>query len=279
MYAEQIHNGMYGLCFSAYVEGQHEGEMLAQHNIARRIELVAPHTRWVRSFACTGGHELIPVHAQAKGLKTMVGAWISHDRERNEREIEALVALARQGQVNIAVVGNEVLLRDELPAAELLAYVQRVRAALPEGIPVGCVDAYYKFLESPALVSVCDVLLPNCYPFWEGIDIKAAGQYLGRMVALVQAAGGDKPVIVAETGWPGSGDPVALAQPSAQNAMRYFVEVQQWARTQGVKLFYFSSFDEPWKSRHEGVLGAQWGLWNKEEQLKYGAGQRPSKSV
>ena len=47
--------------------------------------------------------------ARAKGLKTMVGAWISQDRERNEREIEALIQLAKDGQVNIAVVGNEVL--------------------------------------------------------------------------------------------------------------------------------------------------------------------------
>jgi GPH family glycoside/pentoside/hexuronide:cation symporter len=38
-------------------------------------------------FACTEGHEAIPRLARTKGLKTMVGAWISHDRERNEREI------------------------------------------------------------------------------------------------------------------------------------------------------------------------------------------------
>jgi GPH family glycoside/pentoside/hexuronide:cation symporter len=271
LYAEQLHNGVYGLCFSAYTEGQGVGDTLLEHNIRRRMELVAPHTRWVRSFACTEGHELIPGLARAQGLKTMAGAWISHDRERNEREIEALVALAQQGLVNIAVVGNEVLLREELPEAELLAYIRRVRAALPDNVPVGCVDAYYQFLERPALTAACDVLLPNCYPFWEGVDITMAPQYLRRMVGLVQAAGGDKRVIVTETGWPGNGQAVASAVPSADNAMRYFVEVQQWARSEGVKLFYFSSFDEPWKSRQEGELGAQWGLWDKDERPKYGA--------
>jgi GPH family glycoside/pentoside/hexuronide:cation symporter len=270
LYAEQLHNGVYGLCFSAYTEGQGVGDTLLEHNIRRRMELVAPHTRWVRSFACTEGHELIPGLARVKGLKTMAGAWISQDRARNEREIEALVALAQQGLVNIAVVGNEVLLREELPEAELLAYIRRVRAAVPQDVPVGCVDAYYQFLERPALTAACDVLLPNCYPFWEGIDITMAPQYLRRMVGLVQAAGGDKRVIVTETGWPGSGQPVASAVPSAENAMRYFVEVQQWARSEGVKLFYFSSFDEPWKLRQEGELGAQWGLWDKDERPKYG---------
>jgi GPH family glycoside/pentoside/hexuronide:cation symporter len=270
LYAEQFGAGMYGLSFSAYGEGQRAGDQLPASQVARRIDLIAPHTRWVRSFACTEGHEVIPTLARAKGLKTMVGAWISADRARNEREIEALIRLAKDGQVDIAVVGNEVLLRQELPEAELLALIARVKAAVPEGVEVGCVDAYYQFLERPALVAACDVLLPNCYPFWEGADIAIAAQYLRRMHGLVKAAGGeDKRVIVAETGWPGKGQPVAAAVPSAENAMRYFIDVQQWARSEGVKLFYFSSFDEPWKLQQEGEVGTQWGLWDKDERRKY----------
>ncbi|MDP2007768.1 MAG: MFS transporter [Rubrivivax sp.] len=272
LYAEQMRSGFYGLCFSAYTQGQGAGAQLTAAQVRRRIELIAPHTRWVRSFACTEGHELIPRLARENGLKTMVGAWISHDRDRNEREIAGLLTLAQAGLVDIAVVGNEVLLRGELSEADLLACIQRARAALPEDVPVGCVDAYYQFLERPALTAACDVLLPNCYPFWEGTDITMAAPYLKRMVGLVQAAGGDKRVIVTETGWPGHGEPVAGAVPSAENAMRYFIDVQQWARREGVKLFYFSSFDEPWKLQQEGVVGTQWGLWDKDERPKYGAG-------
>ncbi len=269
LYAEQLQRGLYGLCFSAYGEGQRAGDQLLASDVGRRIELIAPHTGWVRSFACTEGHEVIPSLARAKGLKTMVGAWISNDRERNEREIEALIQLAKDGQVNIAVVGNEVLLRNELSEEELLAYVARVKAALPDDVPVGCVDAYFHFLERPALAAACDVLLANCYPFWEGAGIDVAAQYLRRMHGLVKAAGGDKPVIITETGWPGKGQAVAGAVPSADNAMRYFIEVQQWGRGEGIKLFYFSSFDEPWKLAQEGEVGTQWGLWDKDERPKY----------
>jgi GPH family glycoside/pentoside/hexuronide:cation symporter len=244
--------------------------MLTEAQVRRRIDIVAPHARWVRSFACTEGQERIPAVARARGLKTMVGAWIGHDRARNEREIAALLDLARQGLVHTAAVGNEVLLRDELPEAELLDYIRRVREALPEEVPVGCVDAYYQFLERPALVAACDVMLPNCYPFWEGADIAYAALYLRRMHALVQAAAGDKPVVIAETGWPSGGDPVDEAVPSPDNAARYFVEVQQWARREGVKMFHFSSFDEPWKRSQEGEVGTRWGLWDKDERLKYG---------
>lgn len=270
LHAEQLERGLYGLSFSAYAQGQRAGDQLLASNVSRRIDLIAPHTHWLRSFACTEGHEAIPRLARTKGLKTMVGAWISQDRERNEREIQALITLAQEGMVDIAVVGNEVLLREELPEAELLAYIQRVKAAVPENVEVGCVDAYYQFLERPALVAACDVLLPNCYPFWEGADIDLAAQYLRRMFGLVKAAGGEKPVIVAETGWPSSGKPVGAAVPSADNAMKYFVDVQQWGRREGVKLFYFSSFDEPWKLGSEGEVGTQWGLWDKDEHPKYG---------
>ena len=269
LYAPQFERGLYGLCFSAYTQGQRAGDVLTEAQVRRRIELIAPHTRWVRSFACTEGHEMIPRLAREKGLKTMVGAWISADRARNEREIEALIALARQGMVGIAVVGNEVLLRGELPEQELLACVARVKAALPQDVPVGCVDAYFQFLERPALTAACDVLLPNCYPFWEGAHIDVAAQYLRRMHGLVKAAGGEKPVIVTETGWPGQGQAVEGAVPSADNAMRYFIDVQQWGRSEGVKLFYFSSFDEPWKLGQEGEVGTQWGLWDKAERRKY----------
>jgi GPH family glycoside/pentoside/hexuronide:cation symporter len=270
LYAQTLAGRMYGLCFSAYTEAQGAGDTLSEAQVQRRIALIAPHTRWLRSFACTEGHERIPRLAREQGLKTMVGAWISHDRARNEQEIQALIKLAREGLVNIAVVGNEVLLRDELPEADLLDCIRRVRAALPDDVPVGCVDAYYQFLERPALTAACDVLLPNCYPFWEGADVAWAAPYLRRMHALVQAAGGEKRVIVAETGWPGQGQAVGEAVPSAENAMRYFIDVQQWAQREGVKLFHFSSFDEPWKLRQEGEVGTQWGLWDKDERPKYG---------
>jgi glycoside/pentoside/hexuronide:cation symporter, GPH family len=270
LYAEQFHSGLYGLCFSAYPEGQRAGDELLASDVGRRIDLIAPHTRWVRSFACTEGHEAIPRLARTKGLKTMVGAWISADRERNRREIDALIRLGNEGMVDIAVVGNEVLLRGELSEAELLQGIQRVRAALPDSVRVGCVDAYFQFLERPALTAACDVLLANCYPFWEGAPIDLAAQYLRRMHGLVKAAGGeDKTVIVTETGWPGRGQAVGAAVPSAEHAMRYFVDVQQWARREGIKLFYFSSFDEPWKLRQEGEVGTQWGLWDKDERPKY----------
>jgi GPH family glycoside/pentoside/hexuronide:cation symporter len=269
LFTEKLNGHLHGLCFSPYVEGQAAGDILSKEQIRRRMEIIMPHTEWIRSFSCTEGNELIPRIAHDKGLKAMVGAWISEDKARNEEEIKALVALAKEGLVDIAAIGNEVLLRNELSEAEIIDYLKRVKAMLPEGIPVGYVDAYYQFLERPALVDACDIIPINCYPFWEGGDNEHALLFLQQMYQLAQEAANGKKVIVAETGWPSAGQEVEAAQPSSENAMKYFINAQEWAKANGIDLFYFSSFDESWKVVHEGEVGTRWGLWDKHEQPKF----------
>ena len=59
------------------------------------------------------------------------------------------------------------------------------------------------------------------------------------------------------------------AIPSELNAMKYFVASQEWAKINNLELFYFSSFDESWKVKQEGNVGAAWGIWDKNEKLKF----------
>ena len=268
-FSEILNDGIHGLCFSPYVEGQDTGDILSENQIIRRLDLIAPHTNWIRTFSCTEGNELIPEIAHTKSLKTVVGAWISDDKERNEREIQSLISLANAGLVDVAAIGNEVLHRGEMGETELIGYIQRVRAALPNSIPVGYVDAYYQFLDKPALVDACDVILANCYPFWEGADNDFALNYLNRMVELTQLSSKGKKVIITETGWPSKGENIEAAVPSNLNAMKYFIAVQDWAKNHEIELFYFSSFDESWKIKQEGEVGAGWGIWDKNENLKF----------
>jgi len=269
LFASTLEQGIHGICFSPYVEGQDTGDILTEEQIRRRMDIIMPHTRWIRSFSCTEGNELIPRIARDKGLKTVVGAWISEDKERNEREINALIGLAQQGLVDIATVGNEVLLREELPKEELIRYLQQVKDTVSKQVPVGYVDAYYQFLDNPDLTEACDVVLINCYPFWEGADNKHALAYLQQMYRLISQAAPGKKVVVAETGWPSKGEEVLQAIPSPENAMKYFINTQKWAQKEKIDLFYFSSFDESWKVVHEGEVGTQWGLWDKNEAPKY----------
>jgi GPH family glycoside/pentoside/hexuronide:cation symporter len=268
MFTAALEGGIHGICFSPYMSNQNIGDQLSEEQIQRRMQVIKPHAKWVRSFSCTEGNELIPKVANDNGLKTIAGAWIGADRVKNEKEIEALIVLAKAGYVDIAAVGNEVLLRGEIPKVELLKYISRVKEALPD-IPVGCVDTYHQFEQHPELVAASDVILANCYPFWEGSEISDSASYLQKMMAFTQEVAKDKQVIVTETGWPSGGPDTGDASPSAINAMKYFIEVNNWSKKHNIGLFYFSSFDESWKIRHEGNVGQNWGIWNVNEQLKY----------
>ena len=260
--------GMHGLCFSAYVEGQEPGTQLTYEQVRRRMEIISPFCRWVRSFSCIEGNELIAKVAHELGLKTLVGAWLGKDEEKNEQEIQGLIELAQAGYVDIAAVGNEVLYRKDLTKEQLLAYMRRVKEALPD-IPVGYVDAYYEFSRHPDIVAHSDVVLANCYPFWEGCQMEYSLMYMKQMYYQAQAAANGKPVIITETGWPSQGQSLAGAVPSTENAIKYFLNTQQWGREENIEIFYFSSFDESWKVGAEGDVGAYWGIWDKDEQLKF----------
>ncbi len=264
-----LEQGLHGLCFSPYGPGQRPGMQVAEPAIAERLELIRPYTRWIRSFSCTLGHQATPRLARRAGLRTLVGAWLGSDEERNREEIEGLVGLAGAGMVDIAAVGNEVLLRGDLDEQALLACIEEVRARAP-GVPVGYVDAYFLFERHPRVTAACDVVLINCYPFWEGCPREQALQAMQSMYLRAVAAAAGRPVLIAETGWPDRGAAQGASQPSEDHAMRYFIDAQDWARRNGVPMFYFSAFDEAWKADAEGDVGVAWGLWDEQGRLKHG---------
>lgn len=268
LFSKTLDSGIHGLCFSPYLEGQNVGDQLSENQIRRRMDLVSKHVKWVRSFSCTDGNEYIPKAAHEKGLKTMVGAWIGVDKAKNEQEIKNLISLAKQGFVDIAVVGNEVLLRNELTEQEIIDYIKEVKESLPN-TPVSYVDTYFQHQKHPLLVDACDIILANCYPFWEGKSIEEASFHLQQMYASTKAIANGKRIIITETGWPNQGDKVQDAEPSEENAMKYFINANNWSQQEKVDMFYFSSFDESWKIHHEGDVGQRWGIWDKNENLKY----------
>lgn len=268
LFREALNNGMHGLCYSAYEEGQKPGSILTEEQIRRRMAIIAPYTSWVRSFSCIEGNELIPVIAREFGIKTLVGAWLGDDKALIEEEIAGLIKLAKEGYVDIAAVGNEVLYRKDLTEEELLEYIARVKEALPD-TTVGYVDAYYEFSACPNITAACDVILANCYPYWEGCHIDYSLMHIKQMYYQALHAGQGKKVIITETGWPSQGTGLNDAQPSMENALRYFLNIQQWSAQDDIEMFYFSSFDEAWKVGAEGDVGAYWGLWDARENLKF----------
>jgi len=266
--ASLVDNKMHGLCFSPYEGDQQPGDPFTEAQVRRKLELLQPHTKWIRMFSCTDGNDLIPQLAREYGFKTLVGAWLGEEEDKNEEEMTRLVELAQAGFVDVAAVGNEVLYREEMDEAELIACIDRVRNALPD-VPVGYVDAYYEFSDRPALAEACDVILANCYPYWEGCHMDYSLLYMKQMYYQVKQAQPDKKIIITETGWPSEGEALGAAMPSYENALKYFINAQTWARKEDIDMFYFAAFDEAWKVGTEGSVGAFWGLWDKDEKRKF----------
>ncbi|MCL4163048.1 UNVERIFIED_CONTAM: hypothetical protein GTU68_041381 [Idotea baltica] len=263
-----ISKKIHGVSFSPYLSGQAPGDVISASQLSERLSVISPYAHWIRTFSCAEGHQLIPCLAQQQGLKIMVGVSIGDSRASNEIELMNAIEIAKSGHADILAVGNEVLLRGDLTEEELLDYIQRAKQAVPD-VLVAYVDAYFLFEKYPRIAEQCDVLLINCYPYWEMTPVQYALSHMKEMYQRTCDIAGGKRVIISETGWPSEGAPFGEAIPSINNAMTYFISACQWADEEGIEMFYFSSFDEPWKQRDEGEVGAHWGLWDSEGSLKY----------
>jgi exo-beta-1,3-glucanase (GH17 family) len=268
LFNEILGNKIHGISFSAYSDGQGPGSQISDIQIRKRMKVLQPCVKWVRSFSCVDGNELIPKIAHEFGLKTLVGAWLGDDLQKNEDEIKSVIEVAKAGHADIIAVGNEVLLREDLNEGEIINYMQRVKKAVPD-IPIGYVDAYFEFANHPAICDNCDIIMANCYPFWEGFPLEHSLSYIKNMYQIAKNAAKGKKVIISETGWPNRGSEERDAVPSIENAMKYFIDTYTWATEEDIEVFYFASFDEDWKIAAEGDVGAYWGLWDKDGNRKY----------
>ena len=266
--SEILKSKIHGICFSLYEGEQQPGDFVSDEQIIRRLNILKPHTDWIRTFSTIDEHARIAKIAVDMGFKTLVGAWLSDDLKSNDNEIEGLLKLSAEGLVNIAAVGNEVIYRKELEEKQLIAYIDYVKKNI-NNIPVGYVDAYYEFRDRPNITDACDVILANCYPFWEGCAAEYSLLYMKDMYNEAIKASNGKKVIITETGWPSMGSKLWGAHPSYKNYLKYFINAQLWSKDQNIDMFYFSSFDESWKVEAEGDVGAYWGLWDKDEVVKF----------
>ena len=268
IFYEILNQKIHGISFSPYIDGQSPGTEISEQQILQRMNIIRPFTNWVRTFSCIDGNQKAPAIAHDIGLKTMVGVSLGEELDKNEIELKNGIELAKAGHVDILAIGNEVLLRGDLTEDQLIDYINRAKQAVP-GVPVSYVDAYFLFENHPRVTEACDVLLVNSYPFWESCPADYALIYMKEMYRRAVRVANGKKVIISETGWPNTGTSFGDAVPSVENALGYFINTYQWAKEENIDIFYFSSFDESWKTGDEGDVGAYWGLWDKDGIIKY----------
>lgn len=191
--------------------------------------------------------------AQKEGLDELAGAWIDARLENNENEIETLIAQARRYPKTISrvIVGNEVLFRNDIPPEQLMAYVDRVRAAIRQ--PVSVAEPDYIWVKYPELVRHVDFITVHLFPYWNGIPRSdAIGAAWGSYETLHHLYP-DKPIVIGEIGWPSNGDRFKYADPSISNEAIFLRNWFNWAKQHRFGDYYvMEAFDQPWKEQLSG---------------------------
>jgi glucan 1,3-beta-glucosidase len=225
----------------------------------------------VRTYSVGQGMDQVPAIAQRDGMRVLLGIWLGRDPAANAREMALGIATARthRAAIRAIVVGNEVLLRGELPASAIAADLDRVRAAT--GLPVTYADVWEFWLRHPRLAAHVDFVTIHILPYWEDhpVAVSQAVAHIAAVVARVRAAFPGKPVLIGETGWPSRGRVREAAVPGLVNEARFVRGFLRYARQHHVAYNLIEAFDQPWKRRLEGTVGGYWGLYDIARQPKF----------
>ncbi|PRP73204.1 putative exo-beta-1,3-glucanase [Planoprotostelium fungivorum] len=272
-----------GLCFSPYLDGQSPAftHALEDIQIDSRLSLMSSsfHVTAVRTYGSRGGLERVPhrVREMYQGdVTSSIGAWLCGNEVADREQIEGLVHLCNQLDeggvplVNVAVVGNEVLLRGDLSEEKLIQYIQEVRKRVPQQVQVTTAEPYGLYYKHPKVLTVIDIVYVHIYAYWDKVPIEAAldhtEQHYNRIVSMSQG----KEVVIAEIGWPTAGEDHGAAAAGLEAGAYFFKNFVAWADHHRVEYFYFEAFDEGWKVEHEGERGAHWGVMDSAGKIKSG---------
>ena len=127
---ELLKNKIHGICFSVYDENQKPGDDISDEQILKKLEIIKPHVKWIRTFSCSDENMRIPILAKELGFKTLVGAWLGKDLDKNQIEVDKLIELCNDGYIDVAAVGNEVMYRKDLLEEKLIEYIKYVKSKI-----------------------------------------------------------------------------------------------------------------------------------------------------
>jgi len=224
-------------------------------------------TRAIRLYSSTGGVELVPPIAAEFGLKVTVGAWIDKNSERNEREIDAAINLARRNSNVIGVVvGNETVYRGEQKVDDLIELIKRVKKSV--NVPVTTGEIWNIWRDYPQLAYSVDFIAAHVLPYWENFTDKQAVDQAVAMFQLLRDQFPGKRIVIAEFGWPSAGYNLRNAVPGPFEqavVLRNFV-----TRAEAIGMDYniVEAIDQPWKF-FEGGVGPYWGILNAAREPKF----------
>lgn len=239
----------------------------SSEQIRADMKKLATITRAIRLYSSTGGAELVPPIAAEFGLKVTLGIWIGKDSNRNEREIESAIKLARHNSnVNGIVVGNETILTGTQKVDELIEKIKRVKKSV--NVPVTTGDVWNTWRDNPELASNVDFIAAHILPYWENYSAAQAVDQAMYLYGLLREKFPGKRIVIAEFGWPSAGYNRLNAEPGTFEQAKVLRNFVNRAQSIGMEYNIVEAIDQPWKYT-EGGVGPYWGIFNAAREPKF----------
>ena len=225
----------------------------------------------VRTYTSLGGMEVVPELAAKHGFSLTHSAWLGRGAAGNDKEITALIDTANRypQAVKRVIVGNEVLLRQDLKPDELIAYIDRVRDSIQQ--PVSYADVWAFWLKYPQVADHVDYITIHILPYWEDepVSVEGGQQHMLAIINRIKARFPGKPILVGETGWPTEGRSRGPAHANLVTAATFVRALPAFAAEHDFDYNVVEAFDQSWKAQLEGTVGARWGLFDNARNLKF----------
>ncbi|HEX7815325.1 glycosyltransferase [Dyella sp.] len=279
---EEWHGPIGGFALSAFQRYQNplKQDFPSDEEVDGDLKLLRQYTPRIRTYSMLENPQVYRL-AEKEGLRVMAGAWLDNRLDNNEKEIAALVAQARRypDTINRVIVGNEVLFRNNMPPEQLMAYADRVRAAVRQ--PVSIAEPEYIWLRYPELADHEDFITVHLFPYWNGVTMARTPRKNGEIseYPAVNAAYGsyenlrrtfpNKPIVIGEIGWPSNGNRFLYSSPSVSNEAIFLRTWFNLAKREKIDYYVMEAFDQPWKEQLSGRTEAYWGMFNADRQLKF----------
>ncbi|MCE1172920.1 MAG: glycosyl hydrolase family 17 protein, partial [Azovibrio sp.] len=258
-----------GFAYAGYQRHQSPltGSYPSEEELAGDVDLLANYTNRLRTYSSLDNAAVVPL-AGFRGLKVTNGIWLDRDEEKNAREVEAGIQLARQYKhVERIIVGNESILRNDMKPETLIPLLQQVKKATRK--PVSTAEPWHVWLKYPELVKHVDFITVHLLPYHEGVPADKALEYAMQRYDELAAAFPKKKILIGEIGWPSRGPVIGGAVPSRANEAQFIRNFLASERTLKLDYFIMEAIDQPWKVELEGWAGAYWGVFNAERELKF----------
>jgi exo-beta-1,3-glucanase (GH17 family)/cellulose synthase/poly-beta-1,6-N-acetylglucosamine synthase-like glycosyltransferase len=245
-----------------------EGELPTDLEIESDLKKLSSMAHAVRTYAMDPLHKNVPKLAKKYGLNVTLGAWIDSRRDNNELEIDELVQAAEANKnVVRLVVGNEAILRGNVTIEEMISYLDRVRSQTKK--PVSTAEPWHVWLKHPELADHVDYLGVHMLPYWEGVHVDVAIDYIANRMDELKSRFPEKPIVIAEVGWPSEGRTREASVASLSNEATFLRRFLKRAKDEGYIYYIMEAFDQPWKKNTEGAVGAYWGVYDVYREPKF----------